>query len=747
MLGVELALACALGASCGGPSEVPESGLIEDAASRVLTARVRFVPRRGRPADACRTIGAGDLTARIRGVPVDEALGLRVERTRRPTAWAFLIDTSGSIVDDLDAARRVAVERIRSLREGVDRVMVATFADDPVLVRGFTYDLDAATRAVEGIRAGGFTAVTDGMYVVLREVVAVPERPVVVVITDGVDNASWRGHRAVRDLARLRPDLAVFVVGFRLPAVGTLGPSGAIASRRLMHRLGQASDGAFRAVYGAKEFANALARFAEGLANEAIVTAPDPEPTRAVGKLELRSIDPGCRVRVLDRGRASGRHVHDVDLREALTASKISRRRALVVDLDRDARCPTPGKDRRESVRDLGDRLRFCVADIALDDGLLYDTVDTNRMRTNDWLARRVRPWEIPLPDPDDVPVSPVGWLDRLGDDIPTDARDRPSDPLDRVPARHARPYHDLPLVGHGDTALAVRRALAREIGDREAYREHARGRLSRDVARALAELRDRMHRIAPDAPAERVARAVRDSPDGRALLAREGAGPNDADLERYLTAWHGDVAAADLMTAWEAREIDRLLAEGPDPDRDAAFRRRYVAVYGMLRSSSHARVLALLAPVVDPETDDIGFWRIVLPRPAWTRERVRRRLDDLERPPFDLVAPEPAAFEAVHARLLRDTSRPRSGRDVSGVLEVRYFPEGKRRRRTPERAFENARIEVEFRDGSRWRFHIRRGDPARKPSKRDRAAEVRTVRPQRERRLRLTTRPGAPYS
>ncbi len=85
-----------------------------------------------------------------------------------------------------------------------------------------------------------------------------------------------------------------------------------------------------------------------------------------------------------------------------------------------------------------------------------------------------------------------------------------------------------------------------------------------------------------------------------------------------------GDIPTHDLFVRWEIERINRaLLRDEPIPDD--AFPEEWRALRRLFFVPSYARVLALLAPVYDPERDVIGFYRVVLPRPSWFARRFGR--------------------------------------------------------------------------------------------------------------------------
>jgi len=92
-------------------------------------------------------------------------------------------------------------------------------------------------------------------------------------------------------------------------------------------------------------------------------------------------------------------------------------------------------------------------------------------------------------------------------------------------------------------------------------------------------------------------------------------ASPDDARTEA-LAAWLGDVPARDLLLALEARGATEMLrGRTEDATRLETAWPRLVDAFG---AATAVGVVALLAPVLGPDRDGVGFWRIVLPRPQF---------------------------------------------------------------------------------------------------------------------------------
>jgi hypothetical protein len=261
----------------------------------------------------------------------------------------------------------------------------------------------------------------------------------------------------------------------------------------------------------------------------------------------------------------------------------------------------------------------------------------------------------------------------------------------------HARPYHDLPLLADGERFLEARPRLARAIYARPDYRARVLEKLLREADADLRAMIERWRRRFPAAPPEVVEAAARDSAEGSEILAR-GSTPREVDLERHLCAWLGDIPAHDLFVRWEVVQIERRLAEGPAAVRLDGVLARWRALRKVLFVPSYARVLAILSPVRDRETDRIGFWRLLLPRPSWLLQRVKddRAPPELVDLPLDLIPDLPLGLWLVdHLDRSRPEVTARWREENRRVVSLAYELRGKPRTRDPDRGFRETRVRM----------------------------------------------------
>ncbi len=137
----------------------------------------------------------------------------------------LLLDTTGSMLFALPALKNAALRLISELRPE-DSVAVYNFSDSVTERQAFSTDKSAAKRAVLGTQAFGNTALYDALARVGQDLEGRAGKKVIVLFTDGKDNAST-----------LNPDTAME----RAKALGvpiyTIAQGEAIGDRRLLEQL------------------------------------------------------------------------------------------------------------------------------------------------------------------------------------------------------------------------------------------------------------------------------------------------------------------------------------------------------------------------------------------------------------------------------------------------------------------------------------------------------------------------------
>ncbi len=164
-----------------------------------------FVTRDGRPVD--------ELRAEDFEVYDDGALQRDVSliSTQHPLSVAFVLDGSASVRGDKLARLQNAAHVFIEYLADEDEVAVLGFGTRYRLNQPLTVDHTRASRTLERLGGLGGTALLDALYASLLYVEEGSGQPMVLLFSDGDDNASWLSARELTKAAE-RSEAVVFVV-------------------------------------------------------------------------------------------------------------------------------------------------------------------------------------------------------------------------------------------------------------------------------------------------------------------------------------------------------------------------------------------------------------------------------------------------------------------------------------------------------------------------------------------------------
>jgi hypothetical protein len=523
---------------------------------------------------------------------------LHLDPGRMPAEHVVLLDSSGSVASRLQNVKAAARAYALSLPR-TEPAMLASADDDLLLHSPMTTDRERFVQAVDELSIGFQSHLWDGLQQMIRYLAPRGRRSVIVLLSDGCDTDPL-GAAELRDViesAARVPTLTVHAIGLDLPrrCEGT-----AMDPREALGELARGTGGRFFDLRSPSEVPGVFRRIRARLDEERFVSYAPPrfgegpkdraaehrQRWRRVA-LSLRS-RPQCRIRS-----ASGPW--------RLESAAPSR---------------TPRETAGPFIYDA-------------DTGLLQGTL-TDVVRDSGTLARRGL-----LASPS-LEISPGRQLREryVATAVP---------PLRRVVWPGAQPAYALfyalmqltpeaaelglpsiepgltdwtaaPFLVNGRTLLGQRLALGVALAGHPEYRSWAVERLRE---RRLADLDALVPELKNEADVAAF-HAVRD------FIAGDEWEPSRQELAPLLSEWLGDVPALELHRAAEAWLIERLLIGARRPGAAAA-PADWIALSEQLWQDldllfgEHraVRTFGLLVPGYDPGTERLGFYRIVLPRPA----------------------------------------------------------------------------------------------------------------------------------
>ncbi len=138
-----------------------------------------------------------------------------------PLDLALLIDTSASMKDKMQTMQEAALGFLSTLRGG-DRAAVLEIKENVRIAYPLGDDVKAAGDAVRGTTAFGGTALFNGLYLGIKEMVKQRKangevrRQAIVALSDGEDTASLVAYDDVMDLAK-QSGIAIYTITIRSP--------------------------------------------------------------------------------------------------------------------------------------------------------------------------------------------------------------------------------------------------------------------------------------------------------------------------------------------------------------------------------------------------------------------------------------------------------------------------------------------------------------------------------------------------
>jgi Ca-activated chloride channel family protein len=138
-----------------------------------------------------------------------------------PLDLALLLDTSASMADKMQTMQEAAIGFAATARSG-DRVSVVDIKDTVKVLHALDDDVGAADAAIRRTVARGGTALYNGLYTTLKDMVRQRRqsgdirRQAIVVLSDGDDTASLVGFDDVMDVAK-QSGIAIYTITLKSP--------------------------------------------------------------------------------------------------------------------------------------------------------------------------------------------------------------------------------------------------------------------------------------------------------------------------------------------------------------------------------------------------------------------------------------------------------------------------------------------------------------------------------------------------
>jgi VWFA-related protein len=207
-----------------------------------------------------------------------------------PLTIALLIDTSGSVRNELEYEKTTAADFFRDiLRPKTDLALIMQFDSEVNLVQDFTQSHQALIEALDSLKAGNSTSLYDAVYLAAEEKLKHETgRKVMVVIADGEDNSSKIGKEEAIEAAQ-RSDVIIYGIGVQTEQ----------SSFRVLRKFAEETGGAFLSPHARqKEIQDAFRSIGEDIQGQySLAYTLDGRKDGSFHAVEIRCNIRGVRVR------------------------------------------------------------------------------------------------------------------------------------------------------------------------------------------------------------------------------------------------------------------------------------------------------------------------------------------------------------------------------------------------------------------------------------------------------------------
>lgn len=184
---------------------------------------------------------------------------LEFSQETRPITMAILIDTSGSMREEISTVQAAAKAFVETLRPE-DRAMVVDFDENVYLLQDLTSEHASLRQAIEGTDAEGGTAFYDALFAAYRRMRRIDGRKTIVLLTDGADTNSRFSYQKVLELTRTH-DVVVYSIGLGVTALD-------VGVRGSLKQLADDTGGRSYFPHTAKELESNYGQIAEDLRSQ-----------------------------------------------------------------------------------------------------------------------------------------------------------------------------------------------------------------------------------------------------------------------------------------------------------------------------------------------------------------------------------------------------------------------------------------------------------------------------------------------
>ncbi len=246
----------------------------------------------GRDDRPIRGLARGEFSVVVDGAPQEV---VRFEEVSDlPLHVLVMLDVSASMTDSLQAAQQAALGFFERTVTPKDRAALLTFNDHPELLVKFTNELDALAGGLAGRKAERGTALYDAVVVGLYYLNGLKGQRAVLLLSDGVDEASRFSYEHTLEYAR-RAGVAIYPIGLNIT-----GKDAQLAKRKLTE-LGDTTGGRSFFVKDPAELAAIYETIQNELRSRYLIAyqSNSKRPSGEFRQIELRTTSSGGKPKTL----------------------------------------------------------------------------------------------------------------------------------------------------------------------------------------------------------------------------------------------------------------------------------------------------------------------------------------------------------------------------------------------------------------------------------------------------------------
>ena len=181
-----------------------------------------------------------------------------LSREEAPASVGLIFDASGSMRSKMETSVAAVDQFFRTTLPG-DEFLLVRFSDKPVLITGFTNDTHEISGWLHSIRAGGWTALHDAIYLGIQKMKAARNsRKALFILSDGGDNNSRYSAPEIRDLVR-ETDIRIYSIGLLL---------GKLQGGRFLEKISEETGGRMIRVRKLDELPEAIEKLSRDLRSQ-----------------------------------------------------------------------------------------------------------------------------------------------------------------------------------------------------------------------------------------------------------------------------------------------------------------------------------------------------------------------------------------------------------------------------------------------------------------------------------------------